>query len=372
MLKDSFPSAGKYIKLIGKKVHLPELLSCPNEIGMMPEKQKKSKKKVQMLMTASSLENDSMLPEIEQRNKIQPLMRSQAFDLSDVKNDEPSIGRKLSSSTSVIKSNATFHKQFKDLPETEKVIDSFRCALHKEVPYHGKMFITENYVCFYSSILKETKLVVPVTEVVVLKKQNIALLVPNALCIKTSEGEKHLFASLRSRDLTFKILKTVCSHLQNGSPLNTPQNSPENSFEAECKLLLEPGQSNIEEKSQDLDTVDSTQDSLQSISRTASVDVTTIETPYNENKGQKDRPIEEILHGNGNSWFGKVTKKVKSFTTFHESTTFNTLIIIYVLLVLLLLVSSGYIGLRIVALEEQLKSMGAWPEFDAQSRYKRP
>lgn len=178
-----------------------------------------------MLMTASSLENDSMLPEIEQRNKIQPLMRSQAFDLSDVKNDEPSIGRKLSSSTSVIKSNATFHKQFKDLPETEKVIDSFRCALHKEVPYHGKMFITENYVCFYSSILKETKLVVPVTEVVVLKKQNIALLVPNALCIKTSEGEKHLFASLRSRDLTFKILKTVCSHLQNGSPLNTPQNS---------------------------------------------------------------------------------------------------------------------------------------------------
>ncbi|XP_078279885.1 GRAM domain-containing protein 2B [Rhinoraja longicauda] len=345
--------------------------SCPNEIGMMAEKQKKSKKKVQMLMTVPSL--DSMAPEIEQRDKPQPLMRSQAFDLSDVKNaDVPYIGRKRSSVTSITKSNATFHKQFKDLPETENVIDSFRCALHKEVPYHGKMYISENYICFYSNILKETKLVVPVTEVVVLKKQNIALLVPNALCIKTSVGEKHLFASLRSRDLTFKCLETVCSHLQNGSPLNSPQNSTESSFEAECKLLLERSQSNIEEKSQDLDTVDGTQDLPQSISSTASADVTRIETPYNENKGQKGRPIEEILHGNSNSWFGKVTKKVKSFTTFHESTTFNTLIIIYVLLVLLLLVSSGYIGLRIVAIEEQLMSMGAWPEFDTRSQYKRP
>lgn len=35
--------------------------------------------------------------------------------------------------------------------------------------------------------------------------------------------------------------------------------------------------------------------------------------------------------------------------------------------VVLLLLSSGYIGLRIVALEEQLTSLGALPEFALQS-----
>ncbi|XP_051894205.1 GRAM domain-containing protein 2B isoform X2 [Pristis pectinata] len=339
--------------------------SCPNEIGMMADKQKKSKKKLQ---ATSSLENYSIMPENQQRDKILPL-RLQSIDIPDVKIEEESyLGRRRSSSASIIKSNATFHKQFKDLPETENVIDSFKCALHKEVPYHGKMYVTDNFICFYSSILKETKLVVPVTDVVVLKKQNIALLVPNALCIKTSEGEKHLFASLRSRDFTFKVLKTVCSHLENTSSTNSPQiSTPENSYDAESKILQELNQSSFEEKSQELDTVDCIPDSSQSTSSTDSADVSRNKALCNEKKGQ---PIEETLYSNGNSWFTKVIKKVKSFAAFHESTTFNTLIIIYVLLVLLLLISSGYIGLRIVALEEQLMSMGAWPEFHTQSEYK--
>lgn len=40
---------------------------------------------------------------------------------------------------------------------------------------------------------------------------------------------------------------------------------------------------------------------------------------------------------------------------------------LYVYRVVLLLLSSGYIGLRIVALEEQLTSLGALPEFTLQS-----
>ncbi|XP_072100036.1 GRAM domain-containing protein 2A-like isoform X1 [Mobula birostris] len=308
-------------------------LSCPSEIGLMAEKPKKNRKKSQTLTPASSLENDPMTLEAQQKDKLHQL-RVSTIDISDVKNEEESnLGRKIS------KSNATFHKLFKDLPESENVIDRFKCALHKEVPYHGKMYVTDNYICFYSSILKEIKLVVPVTDVVVLKKQNIAFLVPSALCIKTSEGEKHLFGALRSRDLTFKVLKSVCLNLENASSSTSPQAfTPENSYEAETKILQELNQSSLEDDSQELDTVDYIQDSVQPMP-TAS-----------------------------NSWFTRVTKKMKSFAAFHESTAFNTLIIIYILLVLLLLISSGYIGLRIVALEEQLMSMGAWPEIHTQSK----
>lgn len=32
------------------------------------------------------------------------------------------------------------------------------CSLHREVLYHGRLFISENYLCFHSSVLlKDTK-----------------------------------------------------------------------------------------------------------------------------------------------------------------------------------------------------------------------
>uniref|UniRef100_UPI00398F04AE GRAM domain-containing protein 2B isoform X3 n=1 Tax=Pristiophorus japonicus TaxID=55135 RepID=UPI00398F04AE len=350
--------------------------NCPNEIGLMADKPKKSKKLLQAQSKVFSLETNSTLPEIPQKEKVPPLTRSQAIDLAGLKNeDEPNVGRKRSSSASIMKSNATFHKQFKDIAENENenVIDSFKCALHKEVPYHGKMYVSDNYICFYSSILKETKLVVPVQSVAVLKKQNTAFLVPNALCIKTTEGEKHLFGSLRSRDMTFKILKAICTHLENGSPTNSPRvSSLESSFSTESKKSLELSHSSLEQQSQDLDTIDCQQASPEPIPSTDAAGATRNGTLLcKENKEQEGQPDEETSHYSGDSWFRKMSKKVKSFATFHESTTFNTLIIIYVLLVLLLLISSGYLGFRIVALEEQLMSMGALPDLHTHSQYKK-
>ncbi|XP_048416133.1 GRAM domain-containing protein 2B isoform X3 [Stegostoma tigrinum] len=345
--------------------------SCPNEIGLMADKPKKNKKKLQAQPRVSSLETDSTLPEIQQKEKTLQLTRSVAFDLSSTKNeDEPFTGRRRSSCASVVKLNATFYKQFKDI--NENVIDSFKCALHKEVPYHGKMYVSDNYICFYSNILKEIKLIVPVTIVIALKKQNTALLVPNALCIKTKEGEKHLFGSLRSRDVTFKVLKSICTHLENGSPTNSPRISiNESSFSTDSKNSQEY-RSSFEQKCSDLNSIDCVDAAPEPIPNTNFADTDENGTLLcKESKEQDDQPEERTSCYIGNSWFQKVMKRMKSFVAFHESTTFNTLIIIYVLLVLLLLISSGYIGFRIVALEEQLMSMGAWPELHTHNQYRK-
>ncbi|KAI1891595.1 hypothetical protein AGOR_G00145400 [Albula goreensis] len=72
----------------------------------------------------------------------------------------------------------------------------------------------------------------------------------------------------------------------------------------------------------------------------------------------------------GNSWVWTMTENVRSHLIQRESSSLNTLLFIYLILVVLLLLSSGYIGLRIVALEEQLTSLGALPEFSLQSGYK--
>lgn len=38
------------------------------------------------------------------------------------------------------------------------VSSAYVCALQKEVPYHGRLYITEAHACFYSSVLlKDTK-----------------------------------------------------------------------------------------------------------------------------------------------------------------------------------------------------------------------
>lgn len=38
------------------------------------------------------------------------------------------------------------------------VSSAYVCALQKEVPYHGRLYVTEAHACFYSSVLlKDTK-----------------------------------------------------------------------------------------------------------------------------------------------------------------------------------------------------------------------
>lgn len=105
------------------------------------------------------------------------------------------------------------------------------------MPYHGRLYISDTNACFYSSVLlKETKVsssspwiqekknpihwntpvlwwiriqwtrgalfltssvltqvIIPVSSIHIVKKQNTALLVPNALSIRTTEGDKVRF-----------------------------------------------------------------------------------------------------------------------------------------------------------------------------------
>ncbi|KAI1891596.1 hypothetical protein AGOR_G00145410 [Albula goreensis] len=201
---------------------------CTVETGGKVKKGK-SRKKLEP-RKAQSLEEAQL--EIQQHNKNlakQNLLRSQTFDTDrSFERTEGSIIR-----SSFIKHNKSFHKLFPDIPESEDLIHAYICALQKEVPYHGRLYVSENFVCFHSSVLlKDTKVVLSVSSVHVLKKQNTALLVPNALSIRTCEGEKYLFVSLRNRESCYKLLRSVCPQLEDGSTNSSPLfSSVENSFD---------------------------------------------------------------------------------------------------------------------------------------------
>ncbi|KAM7013199.1 GRAM domain-containing protein 2B isoform 2-T2 [Tautogolabrus adspersus] len=345
--------------------------------GGLPTKVKKSRsslsngsiKKVES-KKASSLETAQL--EIQQQHKTltrQAAVRSQTFDV-DSKGFERTEG--TGTQSSFMKHNKTFHKLFPHIPKNEDLIHAYICALQKEVPYHGRLYITDTHACFYSSVLlKDTKLVIPVSCIHIVKKQNTALLVPNALSIRTSEGDKFLFVSLRNRESCYQLLRSVCPQIEEGSTNSSPIfSSAENSFDK--SKLVNSSQSSLDDSFDQFDGSESQSLQEQPLHRPHR------DAVPNGNgstfRGLHMQPSEssssEELSVSGGSWVWNVTEKAKSLLVQREARTLNTLLFIYLILVVLLLLSSGYIGLRIVALEEQLTSLGALPEFTLQSRYR--
>lgn len=104
-----------------------------------------------------------------------------------------------------------FLRRFKDVPRNELVLEKYSCALSSDILLQGHLYITKSYFAFYSNVFTHvTKLLIPIESVTKITKENIALIIPNAIGVATEEGEKcHIFASLLFRDSTFKAMKKL-------------------------------------------------------------------------------------------------------------------------------------------------------------------
>ncbi|XP_071342059.1 GRAM domain-containing protein 2B isoform X2 [Trachinotus anak] len=345
--------------------------------GGLPDKAKKSRSSlsngsIKKAESRKALSLEAAQIEIQQQHKTltrQVAIRSQTFDV-DNRGFEKTEG--TGTQSSFIKHNKTFHKLFPDIPENEDLIHAYICALQKEVPYHGRLYITDTHACFYSSVLlKDTKVVIPVSCIHIVKKQNTALLVPNALSIRTTEGDKFLFVSLRNRESCYQLLRSVCPQIEDGSTNSSPVfSSAENSFDK--SKLVNSSQSSLDDSFDQFDAseLQSLQDQPLQRPHREAVPSGTGSAFRGLHMQQSDSSSSEELSASGGSWVWNVTEKAKSMLVQRETSTLNTLLFIYLILVVLLLLSSGYIGLRIVALEEQLTSLGALPEFTLQSGYR--
>ncbi|XP_061539982.1 GRAM domain-containing protein 2B isoform X2 [Phycodurus eques] len=335
-----------------------------------------SKDGVKKVEARKTLSLEAAQLEIQEQHKSltrQLAIRLQTFDVDCRSFDRP---QGSGTQSSFIKHNATFHKLFPDIPESEDLIHAYICALQKEVPYHGRLYITNSHACFHSSVLlKDTKVVIPVSCIHVVKKQNTALLVPNALSVRTTEGEKFLFVSLRNREACYQLLCSVCPQLEDRSTNSSPViSSAEHSFDK--SKLVNSSQSSLDGSFDQFDGSEpqALQDKpLHSAHKETALPNGKGSTFKSLHKQQSESSSSEddlSVSVPGGSWVWNVTEKAKSLLVQREASTLNTLLFIYLILVVVLLLSSGYIGLRIVALEEQLMSLGALPEFTLQSGYR--
>lgn len=126
-------------------------------------------------------------------------------DELDINEDIPVTGFAVASS----KRNADFHELFPTIPEGDYLIEDYGCALQREILIQGRIYISENHICFHANIFGWiTDLSIPIYEIIALEKKMTAFVIPNAIQITTRQA-KYTFASFLSRDTTYDVIANI-------------------------------------------------------------------------------------------------------------------------------------------------------------------
>ncbi|GBP54093.1 GRAM domain-containing protein 1B [Eumeta japonica] len=116
-----------------------------------------------------------------------------------------------------------FKKLFKDVPDDERLIVDYSCALQKDILAHGRLYVSQNYLCFYANIFGwETSLSHRWKDVTAITKEKTALVIPNAILICT-ENEKNLLTSFSGRDKAYLMLFRVWQNALMDQPMSSQE-----------------------------------------------------------------------------------------------------------------------------------------------------
>jgi hypothetical protein len=116
------------------------------------------------------------------------------------------------------KRNREFHRLFRSVHPDDYLLDDFSCALSREILVQGRMYVSENHVCFNSNILGwVTNLVIAFDEIVTMEKKNTAGLFPNGIVVQTLHA-RHSFASFVSRDSVLDFLTSIWKQSSSHQP----------------------------------------------------------------------------------------------------------------------------------------------------------
>ncbi|GAM29061.1 hypothetical protein SAMD00019534_122370 [Acytostelium subglobosum LB1] len=136
------------------------------------------------------------------QNLMQALMNTQG--------PQPTTEKKLRRS-SVDSALRDFQQSFKSLVSTdENLISHYGCAYLGSVLKHGRLYLTENFICFYDNIVfdksKQRQKVVPISSITGIEKRSG--LAPNGILIKTQERD-YQFCLFIHRDEAFEVIEAL-------------------------------------------------------------------------------------------------------------------------------------------------------------------
>nr|XP_041577551.1 BRD4-interacting chromatin-remodeling complex-associated protein [Taeniopygia guttata] len=354
-------------------------LSRLSEPSLMPGRLRRSRREVL---------GEKQWRSLEERGSAQlehpKLTRSRTYESSCKEAEQAATGRQGPPSPSLSKQDSSYRRVFGGLAEQDALLGCFSCAWQREMPYHGRLYVSSRHICFHSSLLlKDIKAVVPVASISALKKTNTALLVPNAISIRTAKGEKFLFVALRQREATYQLLRSVCKHLQDSGQSSRDSASWEETL-GKSQMLSQsaPEQSTPEPNSlqEALGHLDCSLGHSPSVSRSPADEPNLRSRQAEDEDGEVallvPRSSEWVPSAKTHGLWGRPHSVLCAWATALWSwinpqlSSLNIIITIYLLLMVALLLSSGYIGLRIAELEQQLSFAGAGPDLNLSQQYK--
>nr|CAB3250831.1 GRAM domain-containing protein 1B [Phallusia mammillata] len=119
--------------------------------------------------------------------------------------------------------NEDFHKFFKTLPDTERLLVDHTCALVKDILIQGRLYVSQNFVCFHSKILKiQTVIQVGFKDITTLTKEKTVKVIPNAIQLQTVSRGKLTFTSFTARDRAYQQIHKLWTNALQDKPM-TPQ-----------------------------------------------------------------------------------------------------------------------------------------------------
>uniref|UniRef100_H2N1P7 GRAM domain-containing protein n=1 Tax=Oryzias latipes TaxID=8090 RepID=H2N1P7_ORYLA len=88
-----------------------------------------------------------------------------------------------------------------ELPALCFLID-YPCALQRDILLQGRLYLSENWICFHSNVFRGTKIMLTLKDVITMSREKTARLIPNAIQICTST-EKFFFTSFSAREKSY-------------------------------------------------------------------------------------------------------------------------------------------------------------------------
>ncbi|SNX84843.1 related to YSP2 - protein involved in programmed cell death [Melanopsichium pennsylvanicum] len=117
------------------------------------------------------------------------------------------------------KRNHEFHQLFPQVPGDDYLIEDYGCAFVREILIQGRLYISENHLCFKANIFGwVTNVVLPFSEIISIEKRMTAFVIPNAIQISTLQS-KHNFTSFLSRDATYDLTVNIWKLSHPGVPI---------------------------------------------------------------------------------------------------------------------------------------------------------
>nr|XP_046241771.1 GRAM domain-containing protein 2B isoform X2 [Scatophagus argus]XP_046241772.1 GRAM domain-containing protein 2B isoform X2 [Scatophagus argus] len=324
------------------------------------------------------------------------LVRSKTFDpsmLTQIQTDSDSkIDRKKFQYSQLSKSNCQYHKIFKEISKEEQLRQSYPCALQKDILYQGRMFVSDHWICFHSKVFgKDTKIAIPVMSVTHIKKTKTAILVPNALVIATT-NDRYVFVSFLSRDNTYKILMSVCLHLEEKSPCSSPiPSSAENSFRGQRSPLsprfplsfagdFSDLDGAVRQRRQEMEESSSSDSQTHDYDKIAEFPVSPFLEVLKHTHGAASPERPDHQHKVKNQHQNQQSSDSKQHDSQHTGSelvidsrtlkpvSLHTVLFVYLFLVCILVFSSCYLAFKIVSLEQKLTTLGSITEFSHQEK----